>query len=288
LIEDKFSVKIGRIGSAGGDNIVLGSYGGRYSGFVHQLFTEERSNWGAFEGDEADAWGIIFKASPSELIEITYGYAGPNGKSADTMEIAYEEVRVLDGSGNDVGYHIIAPIKNTVPGKTYHIDADGYNAIEINFKFIEKANYRFKYWKLNEIKVDNEVGPSGFSISLDQEIKDYLKVGLRYGSVSDSKTLPYTSYSSLSVKESFAIGAEFNGFIWKRDTDTAGIAIGRETYNNLSDSPYAFLGELYYKYTLRDYISIIPSFQYRKLNSAIDDIEDETYIVYGLRTHISF
>ena len=221
------------------------------------------------------------------MIEITYGYAGPIGTTEDTTETLYE-YEVVDVNGNPQNTFVRIPVTNTIPSKTYHVDADGYNAAEINFKFIEKANYRFKYWQLNDVKVKDEVGPSGFSISLDQELNDNIKVGLRYGRVSDAKTIPYTSASSLSVKESLALAAEFNGLLWNKDSHIAAIAIGRETYNNLNESPNAFLCEIYYRYKLSDYISILPSIQYRKLEGTVNDLVDENSIAYGLRTNISF
>jgi hypothetical protein len=284
IIEETFLVKVGRIGVIGSANIVSGDSDTQ---FINPLFTSERSNWKPYEGDNADAWGFSFMFFPSELVEIIYGYAGPNGKTDDTTITVYQKFPLTIGEGSPPDEHqtVTIPIEQTVKGKTYHFDSDGYNAIEINLKFIENANYRLKFWQLNEVKVEGKTSPSGFSISFDQEITQGIQIGGRYGKVDSADSLPETSINNLSVKEAYSLAFQVSGSYWQRDLDTAGIAIGRESYHTFSLSPKATISEIYYRYVLNDYIAISPAIQYQ-VYSDMEGLKDQ--FAYAIRARFSF
>jgi hypothetical protein len=285
LVNDSVEIKLGRIGTIGGDSVVTGNPDFQpYTQFIHPLFTGEVSEWDPYVEDNGDAWGISFDFSPTEIIDITYGYAGPTGKGNDTTETIYTE-----GFGyttNLGSFPVYMPMQNTISGKTYHIDSDGFNALEINFKFIEDGNYRIKYWKLNEYKTDGNDTPQGIAMSFDQKLYYFLTVGFRYGQVLSTKSLPYTVKDNLSIKSSYSLAARLTGELWNRVEDCLAAAVGEEIYNiETSKSSSALICEIYYKYAINDYISISPSIQYQAYSN-LDWLKNQ--IAYVVRTHINF
>jgi hypothetical protein len=283
FIDNVFHAKIGRIGTVGGENEVMGDNDNQ---FISSIFAGERSDWKPFtENSATDALGISFTFIPSDLLEFTYGYAGPTGKEPDTTGITYESFTVYDGEYPNENQKITVPVEYTIKGKNYYFDADGYNALQANLKLIEKGNYRVKVWQLNETKVPTKQTPSGFSLSFDQELFPNIKAGFRYGQVSNPSSLPYASLFNLAIKKTYSIGLQSNGSFWNRAEDFAGIALGREDYNVENTTSYGTVFEVYYKYAINEYISLSPSIQYQTYTNFFD-LDD--VFSYAIRTHFSF
>ncbi|MDR2772825.1 MAG: carbohydrate porin [Elusimicrobiota bacterium] len=277
LIEDVLRVKVGRVSlieSTGGDNEVTGNSDTQ---FIVPLFSDTQSGWVPYVEDNGNPWGFGIVYNPSEAIEIRYGYVGPIGNKGDSL--------VTENIYNEIQDSTITVYSSIQTGKSYHIDADGYNGIEINFKLIEDGNYRIKYWQLNEVLIENQPSPTGFALSFDQKLTPILTAGLRYGQVLNKKAIPDNSESGRFIVSNYSLALQVNGQAWDRVDDCLAAAVGREIYNDPERDSWGSFYEIYYRYTLNDYIAISPSFQYQTYTN-VETISGQT--VYALRLHIEF
>lgn len=286
-ILEKLLVVVGRFAPLGGDNLVLGD---EQRQFINSVFVKDTSDRIPFQADGGDAWGFSADYAFSEVLEVGYGYSGPIGQAPNTFVTDYETYPVtVYGQNGDVLVTstgtITVPVGHVVKGKKYSPEADGYNAAEVNLKLLDNGNYRFKYWLSNDKLDGADKGPSGFSMSFDQQILYGISLGLRFGNVSDEKTLPYSTINNFSVKQTFSFGIGADGALWNRVLDGAGLAFGIQKLYALSGNPQISIVEGYYKYCLTTFVFITPSVSYHDVSSFADL---ENYFEYALRMHVEF
>lgn len=171
-----------------------------------------------------------------------------------------------------------------------NIDCDGFNAIQLNLKPMEGANYRFMYWssnrELEEFKSGDKKGGSGFALSLDQSINDNFGLFGRFG---------WADPTIYENSMAWSLGAQINGSVWQRDNDTIGLAIGQimassdfvDSNPGMKDDSETQT-ELYYSFAINDNFAITPALQYISKPAGGNAATTDDIFVYGIRTQISF
>ncbi|MCL2144097.1 MAG: carbohydrate porin [Endomicrobia bacterium] len=174
-----------------------------------------------------------------------------------------------------------------------NMDTGGFNAIEVNIKPFEGANYRLMYWASNEemekFKNGEKTGGYGFAVNLDQAITETVGVFGRFG---------WADPSVYDLSMSWSAGVQLGGSMWTREGDIIGFAVGQiMPSGDFSDAEKFLdpdfkddsetLAELYYSFAVNDNLAITPAIQYISKplggNAAGDDI-----FVYGIRVMIKY
>jgi hypothetical protein len=196
-----------------------------------------------------------------------------------------------------------------------HFDASGINIAQFNFKPSTNGNYRLYVWGNNGIHYkykDNtsKSGSYGFGVSIDQAINDdfgiFARCGYKEHSFGDhDRNGKEVNSFALPLSAMWSIGAQFKGSKWSRENDVLGIAVGQiygssdakgfiKEYNNGTYKDGAETQfEVYYKFTINNYIALTPAFQYfanpRGGNVLTGTSNaDKNVLVYGIRTAFSF
>lgn len=175
-----------------------------------------------------------------------------------------------------------------------NIDTNGFNAIQVTVKPFEGANYRAMAWTSNEELTEFDGGDTkggyGFALSLDQAVTEAIGVFGRFG---------YADPSVYELSMSWSVGAIFNGSMWSRDNDTAGIAVGQILVSgdasdaakianpNFKDDSET-QAELFYSFAVSENVFISPAVQYINKPAGGNAATDDDAFVYGIRTHLSF
>jgi len=197
-----------------------------------------------------------------------------------------------------------------------HFDASGINIAQFNFKPSTNGDYRLYVWGNNGVHYKyndaSKSGSYGFGISVDQAVKGGFGVFARCGykehsfgnhaTDTDGKEL---NNFALPLSMTWSVGSQFKGSKWSRDNDVLGIAIGQiygssdakvviAKYNNGKYKDGAETQfEVYYKFTLNNYIALTPAFQYfanPRGGNVLNGISNanKNVFVYGVRTAFSF
>jgi carbohydrate-selective porin OprB len=194
-----------------------------------------------------------------------------------------------------------------------HFDASGINIAQFNFKPSTNGNYRLYVWGNNGIHykhkdTTSKSGSYGFGVSIDQAINDDFGIFTRCGYKEHSfgNYERDTSKFALPLSAMWSIGAQFKGSKWSRENDVLGVAVGQiygssdakgviidynsGTYKYGAETQF----EIYYKFTINNYIALTPAFQYfvnprggNVLTTATSNA-DKNVFVYGIRTAFSF
>jgi carbohydrate-selective porin OprB len=186
-----------------------------------------------------------------------------------------------------------------------NIDKAGINILQATYKPSQNGNYRAYVWGNNSTHYAfnnrEKSGSCGFGISADQAINEDFGVFVRFG----YKNPSVGTYNSETLKDfklpaslMWNAGVQMKGIKWARVNDTAGFAIG-QIYGSSDAKGYISPNykdgaetqmELYYKFTVNNYIALTPSIQYfanPKGGNIPVKAKDDVF-VYGLRTMFSF
>lgn len=190
--------------------------------------------------------------------------------------------------------------------KVEHIDTDGVNAVQINYKPSKNGNYKVYVWGNNSVhyfckNLNKKSGTYGLGISAEQEVCKNVGV---FGRVSfKDPSVATVKKSSEPVKPSdinitptlsWDIGIQIDGSIWSRKTDALGFAIGqmygssdykvKTDYVNGAETEF----ELYYRFGINKHLGITPAIQYFiKPKGGNTDLSNNV-LVAGIRTRFDF
>lgn len=170
--------------------------------------------------------------------------------------------------------------------------------------FSRDGNYRVLGWyndqnhtKWLDTTQDKKKG-YGFGLSFDQEITDSLGLFARYGWQNPKVYL--NSASDFSLEQSYSLGAQLKGNIWRRKNDVVGIAFGQIFPSNdykkagVELSPVRKADpenhlELYYKLAVNKHLFLSPDLQVIWNPYGNDAVNgDSTITVGGMRAHVEF
>jgi hypothetical protein len=199
-----------------------------------------------------------------------------------------------------------------------HIDTNGINIAQLNFKPIRGGNYRLYVWGNNSMyyKFSDSSSQSntyGFGISASQALNDdfgiFTRCGYKNPSVgnyardeNDDKEL---KIFKLPISTMWSIGVQIKGSKWSRKNDVVGVAIGQiygssggkgiiKEYNNGNYKDAAETQfEVYYKFTINSHIALTSAFQYfanPRGGNVLTGVQnaDKNVLVYGIRTTFKF
>ena len=156
-----------------------------------------------------------------------------------------------------------------------------------------EGTYRFYFWlndsdnpDLRDPVNDTKMG-YGFGLSFDQKIDDMFILFLRYG---------HQRERVYAYGDALAAGVEIPGKFWSRPQDVFGIGwvrlfTGRVHRHRVQDpmgisSADETLLELYYRFTINEYMNISPIFQLWHNANGEDD--SDTFVTFAVRGSISF
>jgi hypothetical protein len=190
--------------------------------------------------------------------------------------------------------------------KVEHIDSDGVNAVQINYKPSKNGNYKVYVWGNNSVhysckNLNKKSGTYGLGISADQEVCK--NVGI-FGRVSfKDPSVAIVKKSSEPVKPSdieikptlsWDVGIQIDGSIWSRKTDALGFAIGqmygssdykvKTDYINGAETEF----ELYYRFGINKHLGITPAIQYFINPKGGNTDLSNNVLVAGIRTRFDF
>lgn len=262
ILEDLFSVTVGKFGDVGSPNDAATSVG--------SFFTGDPTVAGPQGGNGTNPYGVQLDFNPISLITVQYQY----------LTQAYTH----DANSNNY--------PNSSNGN--YIDADNpyrltrtpYNVLWVNFKPIEKGNYRIGYWRdtaerdlLTWRKGDSGyihdgggAEPHGIFLSFDQEVISNLSLFLRAGYRLD-KTV---GSGATHAGNSWQVGTKVGGAFWGRANDSFFAGIGQASYqenavvyygnydydsNYLKPKPETHI-EVNYSLSVNDLVSFILFGQY--------------------------
>jgi len=300
--------------------------GGKGEGVVDELQVFSNVNANAV-GDEnfdlIEAWYEHYlKSIP---ITITFGKIDAT-RYIDTNQYANDETTQFLGDifknspaiefpdDNSAGIRLLITPSDFLDIELLTMDADGdwedifdnvFFAVQFNFKtkFLEKSgNYRVYGWLNNKNHTKwgniskNKEENYGFGLSFDQEITDTLGVFVRYGWQNPEVYVEDAEEDAdFSLEQSWSIGFQFSGCLWKRDNDVFGIAFGKvipsddyKKANNRNAETESHL-ETYYNFKVNDHLSISPDIQLIWNPYGCDGVSgDKTIFVGGIRTQVDF
>ena len=174
-------------------------------------------------------------------------------------------------------------------------------AAQINFKpdlFEKPGNYRIYGWlnDKNHIEWSNATKSKekgyGFGLSFDQELTDNLGVFARYGWQNPKV---YAEGASFSLEQSWSIGIQLAGALWRRADDIFAVAFGQaipsddyKKANALKAKSESHL-EAYYNFKINQHLSVSPDIQVIWNPYGGDATNgDKTIVVVGLRAQVDF
>lgn len=172
---------------------------------------------------------------------------------------------------------------------------------QLNFKpnFLGRpGNYRLYGWfnNLNHIKWQDPLKTKekshGFGLSLDQEITDALGAFARYGWQNPQN---YAEGTDFSLGQTWSIGFQVKGSLWKRGDDILGIAFGQiipsDDYRKVKDLKAKTESHLeaYYNFKVNDSFVLSLDIQIIWNPYGTDGIHgDRTILVGGIRAQVNF
>ena len=228
------------------------------TGFVNNLAVEFPDN----------GPGARITASPSELIDISFGWMAVEQHGEDAG----------DSSWNDIGRGSFA-----------------IGEIDLKPIFAElQGNYRFYAWYMNADHEewdgsDDDQEGSGFGLSFDQQlIPDTLTAFARAA---------WQDEDIYEIEAHYSAGLQLAGKFWNRADDVVGLAYGfakisneYEDYNkiagddNIDDDEHHI--ELYYRYVFNDHFALTADYQWIKNPAGDSDADNAS--VFGLRSQVDF
>lgn len=221
------------------------------SGFVNNLAVEFPDN----------GPGARVTASPSELVDISFGWMAVDQDSGDS-------------SWNDIGRGSFA-----------------IGELDLKPIFAKlQGNYRFYGWYMNadhekfDGSDDDQTG-SGFGLSFDQQLlPDTLTVFARAA---------WQDKDIYEIEAHYSTGLQLAGTYWNRNDDVVGLAYGfakiSSEYKDYSpgniDDDEQHL-ELYYRLVFNDHFALTADYQWIKNPEGNSDADNAS--VFGLRSQIDF
>ncbi|MCM8819478.1 MAG: carbohydrate porin [Candidatus Omnitrophica bacterium] len=251
------------------------------------------------------------KLDPTIIIDTNH-FA--NDENTQFLGRIFRNSPTIEFPDNSFGLHLFYNLKDKVELEALALNGnedwqdtfDGmFFAGQINLKpniFLREGNYRFYGWYndqrhtcwLNTTK-DKE-GSYGFGLSFDQQITDFLGLFCRYGWQNPKVYL--NSNPDFSLKQSYSLGLQLKGFLWKRQADVFGLAFGQifPSSDYKTASGFSFKAgaenhlECYYNIKVNENLYL--TFDLQAIwnpfagSNAINS--DDTIIIGGMRTHINF
>jgi len=152
------------------------------------------------------------------------------------------------------------------------------------------ANYRIYYWRngSSENLTGIKESHSGFGLSLDQKVDDYLTLFARFGQQTQGE---------VKFDRALTVGADIGGSYWHRGGDTVGVALGwlsvSNEYEQASNTLVGFdasgaeqIAELFYRYRINSQFEITPNLQYIRQPGGNQSASSMT--AYGLRAQLNY
>jgi hypothetical protein len=229
IVKDLFSIKVGKFGDVGSPNDAASSVGSFFQGDA--TIPGVQGNW-------TNPYGVQVDFSPISLITVQYQY----------LTQAYTDS--------------VNPNESSRIDNPYIISKSPYNVLWVNFKPIEKGNYRIGYWRdtaerdLLTYREYSENGntyryrpdgggaePHGIFLSFDQEVISNVSLFVRGG-----YRLDKTIGSGIGqAGNSWQFGTKIGGSFWGRANDSFFIAVGQASYQ---ENSILYSGE---DYKIEDY-----------------------------------
>ncbi len=186
--------------------------------------------------------------------------------------------------------------------------SNGFLAGQVNFRpqiAGRQGNYRFYGWYDSRRYLDNDSisaiadfrkaddHRSGFGLSFDQEVTDFLSMFARYSWTDDkaSWNRDDSRWELLPVNQMYTLGLALGGSLWNRPDDSLGLGFGQtiltsdfeEMEIDTSDECYI---ETYYRFHFNRYLALSADFQWIRNPGGLSD-NDDAYI-FGIRSQIDF
>jgi len=153
-----------------------------------------------------------------------------------------------------------------------------------------EGNYRLYVWSNDSAEnlTGNKESHTGYGISIDQKLDDYLTLFVRLGQQLKGE---------VKFDKTITMGADFGGSYWSRGGDAIGIALGAlslsSDYKTQSNTLVGYeasgaeqVAEIYYRYRINSQFDISPNLQY--INQPGGNQSASAMTAYGLRAQLNF